>query len=100
MVEAREKAALLRRLAVCDRLWDIAVETKDEELLRKSDQLNQRACDIYNKRWAHLGGGAVDTRGDARLLDRRLGGSAEQSLLPASRNSTSARQAAIRGDGP
>ena len=88
--KTREQAIYFRRIAVCDKLKDIAFQTKDDELLRKADQLDQRAFAIYQQ---HTGQAAAGSglQADEGILDRRLGASAPtaQSLLPAQRASGS-----------
>jgi hypothetical protein len=54
VVRAREEAALLRRLAVCDRLKEIAYESGNEELQRKAEQLDQRAWAVYSQHTANF----------------------------------------------
>jgi hypothetical protein len=51
---AREQAALLRRLAVCDQLRLIATQKKDDNLMRQAEQLDERTWQIYTQRIAHL----------------------------------------------
>jgi hypothetical protein len=53
---AREQHSLLRRLAVCDQLKLVAVENKDDALLARADQLEQRAQAVYNLRIARIDG--------------------------------------------
>jgi hypothetical protein len=93
--QAKEKADYLRRIAVCDKLLDIAMQSNDEELRRKADQLDQRAKAIY---LSHTGQGTsvAGLPTDERILDRRLGQAAptSQGLLPAQRASGS--QASLR----
>jgi hypothetical protein len=55
---AREEEVLLRRLAVCDKLMEIAVRTKDQELLHRAEQLDERARTTYAQRTAYLGSSA------------------------------------------
>jgi hypothetical protein len=50
----QEQAALLRRLAVCDQLKLIAYQTKDDALLHRAEQLEDRAQSLYNQRISHL----------------------------------------------
>jgi hypothetical protein len=57
-VRIREQKAFLRRLQVCDRLAQIADDTKDEALMRQVEQLNQQAYDVYVKRTGGSVGGA------------------------------------------
>jgi hypothetical protein len=52
-----EEAVLLRRLAVCDKLKQVALQTGDGELDRQADQLDARAWEVYNQRVANLPGG-------------------------------------------
>lgn len=55
----REDADLLRRLAVCDKLREIALRTDDNELLQKVDVLLTRARAAYEQRSAMLADVAV-----------------------------------------
>jgi hypothetical protein len=43
----KEQADLLRRMAVCDRLMEIAVRSNDAELARKVEQLQERVNNVY-----------------------------------------------------
>jgi hypothetical protein len=47
---AREEAALNRRNAVVTRLREIAFQTQDDGLLRKADELQDRAWQLYLQR--------------------------------------------------
>jgi hypothetical protein len=51
---SREEAALLRRLAVCDQLRLVAVQKKDDGLLREVELLDQRVREVYARKTAHL----------------------------------------------
>jgi hypothetical protein len=51
---AREESALLRRLAVCDQLKLMAVQNRDDRLMRQAEELDQRAREVYGHRIAHL----------------------------------------------
>jgi hypothetical protein len=51
---AREEADFLRRLAVSDRLRELALEKQDDALLQQADRLEEQARDLYTKRTAHL----------------------------------------------
>ncbi len=51
---AQEQATLLRRLAVCDQLKLIAYQTKDDALLHRAEQLEDRAQSLYSQRTAYL----------------------------------------------
>jgi hypothetical protein len=94
--QAREKSDWLRRVAVCDKLREIALLTGDDELLRKADQLDHRAWDTYQKRTASVSPGSAGLQSDERILDRRLGTSMGQSLLRAN-GTGSVSQASLPG---
>jgi hypothetical protein len=53
-VRRREEAAYWRRLAVCDKLIDIAYQTNDVALEQVAEQLKQRAFDVYVQRVGSL----------------------------------------------
>jgi hypothetical protein len=57
-VRAREQKAYLRRLQVCDRLLEIALEAQDEALQKQVEELNRRAFEVYIKRTGGSVGGA------------------------------------------
>jgi hypothetical protein len=67
---SREEAALLRRLAVCDKLMEIAVQTGDRDLMRRAEELDARARAVYAQRTG-LGADATAEL-DAQKLDRNL----------------------------
>jgi hypothetical protein len=98
--EARELANWLRRVRVCDRLTEIAIINNDAELLRKAQQLSDRAWTMYQER-ANLPASAAGVMSDQRLLDQRLGTTAglRANMLPGSAaNNTS--QASLQGGQP
>ena len=45
----REQADLLRRMAVCDKLMEYAVRNNDSDLIRKVEQFQERANNIYSE---------------------------------------------------
>lgn len=63
----REQRAFMRRLAVCDRLRQVALQTNDESLFRKADQLQEEA-------WSHCleRTGMVPVDGDASATDKDI----------------------------
>ena len=68
---AREEADYFRRLEVCDQLREIAVRNEDHELLRRVDELTERAFNLYTQRTgARVPAGAAGL--DAEL--REFGG--------------------------
>jgi hypothetical protein len=98
----REEAALVRRQEVCLKLRTIAVQTRDEDLRRKADQLEEQVWNTYLQRTAHLAGGDAGTASDQAILDRHLGSaSGHASVAPGERMPGSGdSRAAIRGESP
>jgi hypothetical protein len=68
----RELASYSRRMEVCDRLMDVAVQNNDEAMQTRIEQLKDRAWNLYQQR---TGGLAVSgsQSPDEDVLDRRLG---------------------------
>ncbi len=69
----QEEAALLRRLQACDKLREIAIQTKDDALLRRAEELEERAQATYAQRTDSLRGGAGSFESDEKTIDRYLG---------------------------
>jgi hypothetical protein len=67
----REEAAYLRRLAVCDKLKQIAYQTNDEKLQRQAEQLDERVWEVYSQRISHLPVGRTDLEREACLPDHQ-----------------------------
>jgi hypothetical protein len=82
----QELQDLLRRQKVCLQLMQIALETNDVELLRKAEQLDERARAIYAERTAHLPSGPDGFESDEKTLAKHLGPT-----------NTANRQSALRG---
>jgi hypothetical protein len=75
-----ELAAYYRRLAVCDRMREIAQESSDEALRAKAEGLEAQAFTLYQQRIAHLPASRVDKPRDPEAtLDGKLGGDAARS---------------------
>ena len=72
----KEQRTYLRRLAVCDKLREIARETNDDELQRKADQLEQRAWSHCQQRTGQVLADSEPV--DERILERHLGPPAGQ----------------------
>jgi hypothetical protein len=72
-MQARERALLDRRQAVCDKLKEIALRTGDEALMRRAEQLDQRAWALYQRRTSAP---AVPAgfQSDEQTLKEHLGG--------------------------
>ncbi len=70
---AREQAAFQRRVAVCDRLREIAIETNDTELDQLAQELNARAWAVYKQRTAKLEAAPKVKDLDEQILDKKLG---------------------------
>jgi hypothetical protein len=56
-VRAQEEANLLRRLAACNRLRELAVQTGDESLEQLADELEKKAGTVFTARTTALAGG-------------------------------------------
>jgi hypothetical protein len=72
-LRAREEEAFYRRLAVCLKLQEIALQTGDEKLQRKAEELELMAWHVYTQRTAHLPSGAAGFGVDEDALARQLG---------------------------
>ena len=80
---SREEAVLLRRLRVCDKLKEIAIRTNDNGLLRRAEELEERAQTTYAQRTAHLQANAGAFESDEELIDRYLDAGKARSESPA-----------------
>jgi len=70
---AREQAAFQRRVAVCDRLREIAIESNNTELDQLAQELNARAWAVYKQRTAKLEAAPVEKDLDEQIIDKKLG---------------------------
>jgi hypothetical protein len=70
---AREEAALIRRLEVCDKLMEVAIRTNDQELIHRVEELDVRARSIYARHTGALAGKGGGFESDEKSLDRHLG---------------------------
>lgn len=61
-LRAQEDANLLRRMAVCDKLRLLALETGDESLEKQADVLQQKANSVYRQRTAAPTGGLAQSK--------------------------------------
>ena len=50
VIPSREKEIWMRRAEICQKLREIALSNNDDALLRKADQLDQRAWETYMQR--------------------------------------------------
>lgn len=80
----------LRRLEVCDKLKQIALETGDQDLARKAEALDQRAWDVYVQR---TGGPKGNLTPDEQILNSRLGMDASQRNRSPGSSATGSAQA-------
>jgi hypothetical protein len=64
-LRAQEEANLFRRIAACDELKKVALETGDDALERLADELLEKATAAYRQRTANLPGGQTLTEGDS-----------------------------------
>jgi hypothetical protein len=87
---AREEAALMRRLQVCDKLMEIADRTHDMELRHRAEALDERARALYNQRTAHLRGSqaSLDEKALDKFLDQSTAAPAATSAAPVALPST------------
>ncbi len=99
---AREQAAFQRRVAVCDRLREIAIETNDTELDQLAQELNARAWAVYKQRTAKLEAAPKEKDLDEQILDRKLGidlaPKEGKPVLKSERNKQERSQAGTRED--
>lgn len=65
-LRAQEEANLLRRMAVCDRLKQIALETGDAKLEEEAMRLELKAEEVYRQRTKTLADKAAPTDGGGR----------------------------------
>ncbi len=68
-VRAQEEANLLRRLAACDRLRELSVQTGDESLEQLADELEKKAGTVFTARTAALVG-SKGTDADSRVANK------------------------------
>jgi hypothetical protein len=52
--QERQMNAVLRRVEVCLRLRQVALDTGNDELQRQAEELEMRAWEVYRKQTAHL----------------------------------------------
>jgi hypothetical protein len=94
---SREEAALLRRLQACDKLREIAIQTEDNDLLRRAEELEERAQSTYVQRTASFQGSGGSFESDEKTIDRYLGAGkarpADSSAYTVSGNDRSSRAA-------
>jgi hypothetical protein len=99
---AREQAAFQRRVAVCDRLREVAIETNDTELDQMAQELNARAWAVYKQRTAKLEAAPREKDLDERILDKKLGidlaPEETKPVLKSERNKNQRSQAETRED--
>jgi hypothetical protein len=76
-LRAQEDANFLRRIAACDRLKLIALETHNEELEKQADRLLEQAQMVYRQKTARLPGAklpeADEPRGETKQVVKQEG---------------------------
>jgi hypothetical protein len=76
-LRAQEEANFLRRIAACDRLKMIALETQDEELEKQADRLQLQAEMVYKQKLSRLPGAklpeADEPRGETKQVVKQEG---------------------------
>ena len=63
-LRAQEESNLLRRLAVCDRIKALALETGDARLEEQAAALETRANEVYKSRTANLPAGKMMSKAE------------------------------------
>ena len=103
----RERAELKRRQDVCDKLRLIGLRSGDETLIRRADQLDERAWALYKQRTGAPAVPSSSFQSDEQTLAQRLGnrgGPAAGAPVPASfglgTRDTSSGRTAARGEQP
>jgi hypothetical protein len=91
-LRSREQAALIRRLEVCDRLREIALQTNDTFLESQALQLEERAGATFARRTAHLPIGSPVEDLDEQILERHTKIGSANGLLPARSPSAAGKQ--------
>jgi hypothetical protein len=96
----RELAAYSRRMEVCDRLMEVAVQNNDDAMQTRIEQLKDRAWELYQQRTGGLSVSSAPSPDEA-VLDRRLGVSSSGRPLTAATGKvkTDAGQASLKGEG-
>lgn len=77
LVQARlaaAKTSYFERLKVCNKLREVALQSGDDELLRKAEQLEIRVWDAYQGQMQRLAGGGGTLSAEEQALDRHLRG--------------------------
>ena len=95
----REEKAMYRRLAVCDRLMDVALRNEDRALQRQVEEMTERVTTLYRRRMERLGATPPGAAADEAALERHLGdGGNGGALQPPARGGADGRAANTRGD--
>jgi hypothetical protein len=69
----REETILIRRLAACDKLKEIAIQRNDSELLRRAEEMDERARTAYAQRTVSWRDGESPFESDEKILEKHLG---------------------------
>ena len=86
--QEKEVQALLRRQMVCLKLMRIALDTHNDELMRKAEQLDELARALYTQRTAHvLSNPDAGFVADEKILEKHLGPTNTSARRPADRAS-------------
>ncbi len=94
----RELAVYSRRMEVCDRLMEVAVQNNDDAMQARIEQLKDRAWEVYQQRTGALtASGSLSP--DEAVLDHKLGvGASDRSLTaaPADKSESDGGQASLK----
>ena len=69
-VRAQEEANLLRRLAACNRLRELSVQTGDESLEQLADELEKKAGAVFTNRTSALADRLIAVESDQQTAKR------------------------------
>jgi hypothetical protein len=90
--EARQK--YMQRVQVCDKLREIALQTGDDAMARRADQLEDRVWNAYRAQLDRLSNASGQLSIDEQSLDRSLDLEAGRNVRPTGSPTASAGRAA------
>lgn len=99
-LRAREEAAWVRRVKVCEELKEIAVRTNDKELERQAWELDERIWNTYTQRAGRLPAGAAGLDADEVVLEKHQSAHGSAGLLSNTATGTDPNRHAAREDKP
>jgi hypothetical protein len=96
----REKQDHARRMEVCIRLREIAIQNNDPALEAQADALEHRAFDLFRQRMSELATASRGSAADEQAISRRLSDTRSQDRLAGAgdRSRSNGQRAATRED--